>query len=288
MDFKSTDALFSKIREDFYSFDAAGLLDEGKFHKDVQYVLASLGIMWYRHDQEMITIKDYRGLLPDNFHLVDSVYKCESSGADPIFIPEGIVFRQLNFDHYPETQIPDWHVAPTCPDYWDSPPKDIFNAWSYLLVQRNNMMYSYKKPCLMSPGNVNTRKHCSKNCEGLYANAEDRYTIQNGQIYTNFQEGEIMLTYTAFPVDEQGLPMIPNDPVIEKSIEFYIKYNIVLTLITNGDADIARLLPVYEAEKDKYMGQAITLTKTPSFETMVHNVKLVRKRLNVFQLPYSR
>lgn len=288
MNFKTTDSLFAKIKEDLYSFDAAGLIDEGKFHKDVQYILASLGVMWYKDADEMLTVKDYKACLPEDFTLVEAVYRCTPCG-NPVELPSGVVFDELTFSHYPETQIPDTHVAPTCTDFWGQDPHNIFNVHRQLLIQRGTQVHRYEPPVLMRPGNVNTKRSCSKTCPNVYSQSDITFTIQNRKIYTNFKEGEIMIFYKAFPIDDEtGLPMIPDNVLIEKAIEDYVKYNILKSLRTNGEADVAQILPLYQRDMDLSMAKAITETKTPSFSTMIHNIRLVRKRLNVYQLPFTR
>lgn len=287
MEFKSSESLFSKIREDLYSFDAAGLLDEGKFHKDVQYVLYSLGTMWYRDIEIMLEVERFRTEIPRNFTLVEAVYRCHGSGMNPIKLPDGIVFSEFTFDHYPETQTPDWNAPKVCPaqtDYWMQDGNKIFNAFKYLLIQRGNEVHSFQPPVLMRAGNVNTEKHCSKKCPNVHNDSPDVFTIQNGRIYTNFEHGDLFLVYKGFALGEDGLPMIPNNVIIEKAIEDYIKYNIIKNLRTNGDADVANLMQIYQHDMEMSMGAAITLTKTPSFSTMLNQVRLVRKRLDFYQL----
>lgn len=288
MNFKTTDALFSKIKEDLYSFDAAGLLDEGKFHKDVQYVMAILGIIWYRDAEEMLHVDNYNVCLPKDFNLLESLYKCNHCGTSSITQPDGIVFTKLTFDHYPETQIPDQHIGQSCPsqtDYWLQNGNKIFNAFEQLLVQRGTEIHSYSHPTLMRTGNVNTKKSCVTNCSNIFSDSLDTFTIQNSRIYTNFKHGDMYLRYKAFPLDDDtGLPMIPDNIIVEKAMEDYIKYNILKNLRTNGDADVQNLLQLYKADLDVSLGKAISEAKTPSFNTMLHNVRLVRKRLNLYQL----
>lgn len=325
MDFKTTDALFSKIKEDLYTYDAAGLLDENKFHKDVQYVLALLGVSTYRDAEQLLTVENYKACLPEDFSVLDAIYKCTPCGS-PLTLPPGIVFTHLTFDHYPETQIPDWHVAQPCGngctdqiccpngytyngsvcvngsnpqdtvsattcnpcvDFWSQDPSKIFNRHEQLLIQRGNTVYRYNPPTLMRAGNVNTHRSCSKTCPNIYSDSPDTFTIQNRKVYTNFKDGDMVMFYKAFPLDEEtGLPMIPDDPIIEKAIEDYIKYNVIKVLRTNGDADVAQILPIYQVDMDKSMGKAITESKTPSFATMAQNVRLVKKRLNMYQFPF--
>lgn len=48
------------------------------------------------------------------------------------------------------------------------------------------------------------------------------YMIKGNHIYTTLEECTIELHYTAFPVDERGFPMVPNDPKVIKLIVWYI------------------------------------------------------------------
>lgn len=284
--FKTTEVLFSRILEDFASFTQAQLIDEGMFYKDVKYVLALLGIMWYRDAEYVIEVNNYKGCLPSDFKLLDAAYSCEATIVDTPQ-PDGLVMQQLTFDHYPSTQ-PDWHDMSCngqCGGACAQPTDLIFNRHVLTLVKRGNFMCQYHTPKLLKLGNVNTKRHCTKGCANVYSVESDTITIQNGHIYTNFKEGNVFIRYHAFPLDEEtGLPLIPDDPIIEKCIEMYIKASIIRNLWTNGDADVQQQVRYYDDLADKAMGEAKYLTKLPSFQTMVNAIRLQRKRLNVYQL----
>lgn len=50
------------------------------------------------------------------------------------------------------------------------------------------------------------------------------YYINGGYIYTNFKEGTIEIAYTSYPLDERGLPMIPDEINYKKAVMSYIRY----------------------------------------------------------------
>lgn len=52
---------------------------------------------------------------------------------------------------------------------------------------------------------------------------EHTYKTQGRVIYTSFKEGHIQIAYKAIPVDEEGLPMLPDNPIFLKALELYIK-----------------------------------------------------------------
>lgn len=81
------------------------------------------------------------------------------------------------------------------------------------------------------------------------------YKFNGNYIYASFPHGTIDVSYDGIMVDEDGVPMIPNDPTVEKAIENYVKSQYFGIL-----ADLGKdTLRAYErAEKDYcwYIGQA--------------------------------
>jgi hypothetical protein len=275
--FKSTEALFSKIKEDFRSFDNANLIDEGRFHKDVKYVLHLLGLRWYRQAEDILEICNYKAVLPDDFNKVEIIYKCDSTVLDNA--TDGVLLRKLTFDHYPNPCDRDPH-GNTCDQtgYSDC----IFNRQEEILVQRSNMVTRYSRPTLLRPGNINTQKLCKDKCANFYTDNAETFTIQNGHLYTNFPSGSVYVGYTAFPLDEEGYPLIPDNENIEKCIEYYIKTNILESLWVNTEADVERKLSYFKQEYKIHLAQAMYESKLPSFESMIKKIRLNRKSLNVY------
>lgn len=54
-------------------------------------------------------------------------------------------------------------------------------------------------------------------------NGSPAYKIQSNVIYTNFKHGDVLVSYRAIMVDEEGLPMLPDDPTFLRALELYIK-----------------------------------------------------------------
>lgn len=53
---------------------------------------------------------------------------------------------------------------------------------------------------------------------------EFTYTINDNFIYTNFEEGTINMAYVGIPVDEDNLPLIPDNYYFIKAIKAYVTY----------------------------------------------------------------
>ena len=56
------------------------------------------------------------------------------------------------------------------------------------------------------------------------------YTINNDYIFTNIEEGFLEMSYWAFPTDEKGLPMIPDDVKYLRAIESFLSFKIAIKL----------------------------------------------------------
>lgn len=64
---------------------------------------------------------------------------------------------------------------------------------------------------------LSENKECSDNYRDL------TYKIQGNYIFTSIEEGNIEISYMAIPVDEEGLPMIPDNVKYIEALELYIK-----------------------------------------------------------------
>lgn len=280
---KSTESLFGKIKEDLAAYSSSNLIDEGRFHKDVKYIISLLGVMWFREAEIVLSIENYSSQLPEDFKQLDSAFRCDQYSVESNQL-DGVVLKKLSFSHYPEIVDPDTHEY-TCGDYRTQPSKCIFNRQEEILIQRGETFFKLNAPRLLRPGNINTKKNlCTSNCQNIYSTSADTFTIENKNFYTNFKDGTVYLSYHAFPLDEDGYPMIPDNEMIEKCIEYYIKSNIFENLWLNGDADVERKYAKMEEMYMKHLAQAKYETKLPTFASMVNKIRLNRRSLDMYQL----
>lgn len=60
------------------------------------------------------------------------------------------------------------------------------------------------------------------------------YKINENYIFTNFSDGYIYISYYAFPVDEKGYPLIPEDQKYKEAVKAYIRLKIDYKLWRKG------------------------------------------------------
>lgn len=68
----------------------------------------------------------------------------------------------------------------------------------------------------------------------LEFHSEPTFKTQGNVIFTSFKDGEITISYKAIPVDKEGIPMLINNEVFLKALEYYIKKRVFTILFDTG------------------------------------------------------
>lgn len=82
-------------------------------------------------------------------------------------------------------------------------------------------------PCdLISISQVRHNGNCITQMTDNYNTCpHNTYTFktQGRIIYTSFKEGSVDISYKAMPLDDEGLPLLPDEPTFLRALELYIK-----------------------------------------------------------------
>jgi hypothetical protein len=99
-------------------------------------------------------------------------------------------------------------------------------------------------------------------------------TINDGYLFTNYKHDAIYIQYYAFPYDEDGLPLIPDNVYVEKAIENYIKWQLLLNFwIVDDVANVGQKAQFYKQQYDEAMAAARHNKKLPAFSTLVNSLR---------------
>lgn len=93
------------------------------------------------------------------------------------------------------------------------------------------------------------------------------YKIQGNYIFTSIEEGEIEISYLSIPVDEEGLPMIPDNVKYINALELYIKKRLFTILFDQQKLD-QRVLQNTQQEYAWAVGQASNDLIMPTLDEM--------------------
>lgn len=105
------------------------------------------------------------------------------------------------------------------------------------------------------------------------SNFTPKYKLNNGYIYTNFNHGFVEMSYKSYPVDEFGMPMIPDDQRFIEAVKWYIISNIDYKRwrITRNSAD-ERIFNSSDRQRDWYVASARSKGHMPSLD-MIESIK---------------
>lgn len=293
------DRLFARITENLSSYANNGLLDTGRFYPEIRWIIANLGISVYEQEEAILHLEEGQVELPCNFYLLDSAWLCDASremadtGDDKNFQAKSISYVETTC----ETVSTGGGCKPTAPpngvtisscnsetvlnkvtvkEYVFGDQPRLWNLSNFVLLRLNNTK--------------NIRTICTKNCRNLFASSPEEISIlKQGASYYLFsplKKATIYLRYWKYPVDEKTkLPLIPDDPIIEKAIEAHLMHWFFVQGWTNNDiTDVDKKIQYWQMEKDKYALQATSYASFPSFNKMIQITRRIRRRWSSYEI----
>ena len=237
-------------------------------------------------DLAIVTLENHRAALPCNFYLLDSAWLCDSNPATT----EAIL--QSNFIMYNETvnELISQKVAcglgnstspcseGACNTSSDNIRDVISNGVIIQSTPCNNnnenvlekvtmkewlipegRTITWRNPIMLKLKNKKSANTdvCVKDCKNLFARSIDEISINqqgfNKFIHSTLEKPVIYLKYYAYPEDpETGLPLIPEDPIIQRAIEYHLMYYFFYMAWLDGtDVNLERKLQDLELKRDK-------------------------------------
>ena len=94
------------------------------------------------------------------------------------------------------------------------------------------------------------------------------YKLQNNYLYSSQKEGEVIISYRAIELDEDGFPLLPDTGSFAEALELYIKKQKYTILFDQGKINSGVLQNVQQ-EYAWAVGQATSDLVTPSMDEMV-------------------
>lgn len=114
---------------------------------------------------------------------------------------------------------------------------------------------------------------------------EGTFKTQGRVIYTSFKKGGIQIAYKAIPVDDEGLPMLPDNSIFLKTLELYIKKEVFTTLFDMGKIQPAVLNNIQQeyAFKAGQCNSEFTLPSPSEMESISGILNQMIPRANEFR-----
>lgn len=258
--FISSDIIYSKIRREFKSFTGVNLIDDGEFPTYTYEVLSLLGIGTFKEAHALLDLTKGSCKLPDNFKEIHSAYRCKlTNSSQEIWRGQGksIIRQDITCEVLGQTD----NCSITC----DTNEK---------LYQKVTTQLFIKDQCTTNDYNITHLLRLSPNvkigCDTPIPTNDYEYNIIEDYIYTNFKD-YVYIKYFEFPMNLEGDILIPDNIKIQKAVEWYIKYQILLNFWFSDDVqNIQNKWAKAEQEYNKWLNEARFELKTPSFAYLLN------------------
>lgn len=101
-------------------------------------------------------------------------------------------------------------------------PKDLLYIKEMVYVKETGTNVWSELPMQYVIGNKTSKWHCS-NSNDLKIRSSYGYSIMNNKVHTDLETGELAIYYKAIKMDDEGYPLIPDNPYVVSAIVAYVK-----------------------------------------------------------------
>lgn len=285
MQFRSSSELFNRIKNTLKSYDSQNMIDTGDFYDHVVYVLERLGVGVFEECEALVRVEHKKAKLPCNFKWWYAAYKCTPNWTQTPSINE-----QIPWIYYQDTEITkqcNGGKQNCCIECVGETGKNKIVIRTF--VNGDPFIQTFHNPIALSLS-PNVKDKCAPNCLKIVPSHGLEVTIDHkGYIHTHFDNDCIYMQYYGLPFDENYLPMIPDVPMIEQAIEYYILTKLFEDWYLNSTVpDAAQKMQYAEQKYNFHMGEALYYVKLPSFQKMVQSLRMMRNRLKFYNFNHDR
>lgn len=275
--FISTEVLFADVQQMLSKYESAGLLGLPDFYRWTRFCMNQLGTYSYRLKNVLIPIENYKAPKPEDFKLLKEIYicsvECEGSSSYRGYLTTPRVYT-----------ISDYYST-TCYDKCDV----CYDGNEYVVRQVITKDYTIPERKITSrlPLAIDrtlTANQCSSDCINKSVDCPYTFNLTNDEIVTSFKEGWVTFMYYAMPVDEEGYPLILDEPLVEKAVEDYLIYKSLQKIYYNNDADVLQRMQYAEQQSSMSMKEMILYSKTDTWKSLVEYAKKRNNSVSLFNL----
>lgn len=239
--------VISEIKTDFKSYYSSGLLDDISMERWGLQALKMFGVNIMTLQDELITIENGEGNLPDNFFSLHSAYECEPLTYEVKTTP---VIQNIHQWKETNEKIKQFNSCePCCVIETEKIITEKFynEDKEYIFKYRPNGLLKLSK---------NIKHSCyADSCRNKFIKDNiNEISIRNLKIYTNYKKGNIYLIYFGLEHDEDGDIIIYDTPrgALLRYVEDYIKYKAVEKIVLNqDDTNLASMLSLLKTNMNE-------------------------------------
>lgn len=184
-----------------------------------------------------LDIEDHKAELPCDFSQVVQV-RDNASGHS---------MRVTTSNYFPE------YYSESCPDTPDS-TSELINQGTYRNADLDSKL-------------LQGESFTDRNVKSHYPDVGLTYFIKGTHVFTSFKEGQVLMSYLAFPTDENYYPLIPANESYKQAVKHYIQERMDWRQFRKGKVPQA-IWQESHRKRTFYVGQAESQGKQPTLDEM--------------------
>lgn len=266
----TSEPLIAEVKQELKTYFEAGAISEVLIPSFIDQALRKLKVLALRPEEAIIRFENYKSELPYDFYLLDYALSYETN----ITWETGI----QSYSGY-------WYknIETGC-DGCDT----RIETFEQITVPGPGYRISLKVPRWIRVY-ADSTSLCVDGCENLKVSSTDIIKInQHKKASASFQEGCVYIRYFSRPVDDYGIPMIPEVLEVEEYIKSYLKYKFFEqmwhSVMDESTKQVTDKLMYYKKEQLEKLQAAFNYLMTKSKQQIADSIVRTRKRFTKFHI----
>jgi hypothetical protein len=270
IEYITSEPLIAEVKQELKTYFEAGAVSEVLIPSFIDQALRKLKVLALRPEEAVIRFENYKSEMPYDFYLLDYAIMYSSE----VFWNNGVTSMQGY-----------WYKSVQGDPCVTSNNMEIYETLS---IPTPGFRISMKEPKWIRVYTDSTSL-CTENCPNLKSSSTDIIKInQHKKVSASFQEGCVYVKYFSRPVDDYGIPMIPEVEEVEEYIKSYLKYKFFEqmwhSVMDESSKQVGEKLMYYKREQLEKLQAAFNYLMTKSKQQMADAIVRTRKRFVKFHI----
>lgn len=251
------DDVISLVKNTLSSYFENNLIDETIFYPNINYISKRFGLKIRNIKYDVIEIRNYKGLLPNDFYKLKKAVGCFQRRQ---VIPEADYRQPIKIDQVISTYKVNHCETSICTNECDEVVRLVQSRLDETIFE-----WSEFKPLQLGRY---TKNLVDTTCPNITIEAENEISFKDNEIITNFDNGDIYIEYYTSIKDDFGNILIPDNEILIKAYRTQMIKDAFEYLIYNTTENVGERFKLAYAEADQAFKFAMSYLKTPEYNTV--------------------
>jgi len=264
----SSESLIAEVKQELKTYFESGAITEVLIPTLIDQALRKLKVLTLKPEDAVLHFTNYKSELPCDFVLLDRamMYDTEVEWSAGVNSLQGY-----------------WYKSIDCVDCSSCNTKE--ETYETITVPGVGFKLTMKQPKWIRVYHA-SKQYCTEGCQNLSVSSSDVLQIyDNSKVSSTFETGCVYIRYFSRPMDDDGIPLIPEILEVEEYIKAYLKFKFFEILWHSVmDESVNQIVSKFQYYKNDSLSKlqaALGYLMTYSRQQMADNV--VRQKQRFFR-----